>query len=85
MENNSNVATANNNELVKIEQFDKTNINKDFIKIGKTNALLNQMPSVLSTHQASSYYKLIVPPGTTGKRSTTIRITHERQLEMPTE
>ena len=33
MENNSNVATANNNELVKIEQFDKTNINKDFIKI----------------------------------------------------
>lgn len=68
MENNSNIATANNdNELVKIELFDRAKLNKDFIKIGKTNALLSQIPSVLSTHQASSCYKLIIPPGTTGK------------------
>ena len=41
MENNSNVATANNNELVKIEQFDKTNINKDFIKRGCEKSCVN--------------------------------------------
>ncbi|MBN2286110.1 MAG: hypothetical protein JXI43_06660 [Tissierellales bacterium] len=68
MENNSNIATANNdNELVKIEQFDKANLNKEFTKIGKTNALLSQIPSLLAAHQASSCYKVIMPPGTTAK------------------
>jgi hypothetical protein len=68
MENNSNIATTNNdNELVKIERFDRANLNKDFTKIGKTNALLSQIPNLLAAHQASSCYKVILPPGTTGK------------------